>query len=70
MPNKDRSGPDGQGPKTGRGSGKCGPNSSDSFPQGQKNQGSGKGKGGRGQGQGANKQGKGKGAGKGRGNGR
>jgi hypothetical protein len=63
MPQGDRTGPQGQGPKTGKGRGKCGPKGGTPASQGQggrgRDQGSGKGAG-RGQG-------KGRGAGKGRG---
>jgi hypothetical protein len=63
MPQGDRTGPQGQGPKTGKGQGKCGPKGGTPPSQGQ---------GGRGRGQGSSKgagrgQGKGRGAGKGRG---
>ena len=63
MPQGDRTGPQGQGPKTGKGQGKCGPKGETPASQGQ---------GGRDRGQGSGKgagrgQGKGRGAGKGRG---
>ena len=49
MPRGDRTGPQGQGPKTGRGMGKCGPKVGTASPQSQGGQGTGRGKG-RGQG--------------------
>jgi hypothetical protein len=77
MPQGDRTGPQGQGPKTGRGRGKCGPQSGTPAPQDQdgmgtvRGQGRGSGRGtGRGQSQGSARgagQGKGRGAGQGRG---
>jgi hypothetical protein len=61
MPNQDRTGPEGQGSRTGRGLGKCNPDNEDS------NQSKGKGLG-RGQGRGfGRRQGKGSGRGLGRG---
>jgi hypothetical protein len=70
MPQKDRTGPQGQGPKTGRGMGKCGPKSGFSGPQGQGGIRTGRGQG-RGSGRGAGRgQGSGRGAGQGQGNGR
>lgn len=66
MPQGDRTGPQGQGPKTGRGMGKCGPKGGDPAPQGQGGMGTGQGQG-RGAGRGA---GRGKGQGAGRGTGR
>ena len=63
MPQGDRTGPQGQGPKTGKGQGKCGPKGGTPASQGQ----SGRGRG-QGSGKGAGRdQGKGRGAGKGRG---
>ena len=62
MPQGDKTGPQGQGPKIGRGMGKCGPKSGNSAPQGQGGRRSGKG-----QGQGAGRgQRKGRGTGRGR----
>jgi len=61
MPQGDRTGPQGQGPKTGKGQGKCGPKGGTPAPQGQ---------GGRGRGQGSGRgagRGQGKGSGQGRG---
>jgi hypothetical protein len=63
MPQGDRTGPQGQGPKTGKGQGKCGRNGGTSKPQRQGGRGRGQGSG-RGAGRG---QGKGSGAGQGRG---
>ena len=57
MPKGDRTGPKGQGPKTGRGQGACNPAGKTLGPQGQGKRGSGKGAG------------KGRGAGQGRGRG-
>ena len=63
MPRGDGTGPQGQGPQTGRGVGKCGPEGGTAASQRQ----GGKGKG-RGSGQGAGRgQGKGRGTGQGRG---
>ena len=45
MPRGDGTGPQGQGPKTGKGLGKCNPQSGVFTPQGQNPMGSGKGKG-------------------------
>lgn len=56
MPRGDRTGPRGQGPKTGKGLGKCNPKGGPITPQGQKGTGSGRGAG----------QGAGRGAGQGR----
>ena len=57
MPQGDRTGPQGQGPKTGRGMGKCSPKGQTPAAQGQ----------GRGSGKGAGRgQGQGRGAGQGR----
>ena len=71
MPRGDATGPDGQGPKTGRGLGKCGKGTRNNPSQGsQGGMGSGRG-GGRGQGQsrgGGRGQGQGGGKGQGRGN--
>ena len=67
MPQGDRTGPQGQGPKTGKGQGKCSPKGGTPAPQGQDGRGSGRGQGRR-SGQGAGRgQGKGQGAGQGRG---
>jgi hypothetical protein len=63
MPREDRTGPQGQGPKTGRGMGKCGSKGGAPTSPGQ----GGMGSGGRGQGRGA---GKGAGRGTDRGTGR
>ena len=60
MPQGDRTGPQGQGPKTGRSMGKCGPKGQTPAPQGQGGRGAGKGQG----------RGSGKGAGRGQGQGR
>jgi hypothetical protein len=74
MPQGDRTGPQGQGPKTGRGQGKCGPKGGTSAPQDQGGMGSGQGQGrgaGRGKGQGTGRgggRGGGQGSGKGRSN--
>jgi hypothetical protein len=68
MPREDRTGPQGQGPKTGRGMGKCGPKGGAPISQGQGGVGSGKGQG-RGAGKGAGR-GTGRGGGQGRGKGR
>jgi len=69
MPRKDRTGPQGQGPMTGRGRGKCNPMDSPSPPSGQGGMGSGR-KAGRGRrkgpGRGADRS-AGKSAGQGRG---
>jgi len=51
MPQGDRTGPQGQGPKTGRGLGRCNTKGVPSAPRSQRGMGSGKG-GGRGQGRG------------------
>jgi hypothetical protein len=64
MPQEDRTGPQGQGPKTGKGRGKCSPKGGTAAPQGQVGRGAGKGKG-RGSGQGGGR-GQGKGQGRGR----
>ena len=45
MPREDGRSPQGQGPRTGRGMGKCGPKSGNSAPQGQGGRRSGKGQG-------------------------
>ena len=67
MPQGDRTGPQGQGPKTGRGMGKCGSKSGNPAPQDQDGMGTGRGQG-RGSGKGAGRgQGKGRGTGQGRG---
>ena len=50
MPRKDRTGPQGQGPKTGRGLGKCSSTGGSPVPQGQDGIGTGRGQG-RGSGQ-------------------
>ena len=63
MPQGDRTGPQGQGPKTGKGQGKCGPKGGTPAAQGQGGRGRGQGSG-RGAGRG---QGKGRGGGQGRG---
>ena len=63
MPQGDRTGPQGQGPKTGRGQGKCGPKGATPATQGQSGRGRGQGSG-KGAGRG---QGKGRGGGQGRG---
>jgi hypothetical protein len=68
MPQQDRTGPQGQGPKTGRGMGKCGPKGGTPIPRGQGGMGSGSGQG-RGAGKGAGR-GTGQGGGQGRGKGR
>ena len=70
MPRGDRTGPDGQGPKTGRGQGKCGKGTRNPSQGNQGGMKSGRG-GGRGQGQGrggGGGQGRGGGTGQGRGN--
>jgi hypothetical protein len=75
MPQEDRTGPQGQGPKTGLGMGKCGPKGGTPVPQGPggmatgQGQGRGAGRGaGRGQCQGSGQgRGRGQGAGQGRG---
>jgi hypothetical protein len=72
MPQGDRTGPQGQGPKTGRGQGKCGPKGATPAPQRQGGTGRGQGSGrgaGRGQGRGSG-QGTGRGGGQGSGKGR
>jgi len=70
MPQNDRTGPQGQGPKTGRGMGKCGPKGKTPAPQGQGGAATGQGQG-RGAGRGAGRgQGQGTGRGAGRGGGR
>jgi hypothetical protein len=57
MPQGDRTGPQGQGPKTGRGQGKCNPKGGTPAPQGQDGMGAGRGQGkGRGSGQGRRRQ--------------
>ena len=66
MPQGDRTGPQGQSPKTGRGQGKCGPKGGTPAPQEQGGTGSGR-RGGQGRGQGA---GRGQGRGSGQGTGR
>ena len=45
MPQGDRTGPQGQGPKTGKGRGKCGPKGGTPAPQGQGGMGTGQGQG-------------------------
>ena len=65
MPRGDGTGPQGQGPKTGRGMGKCDPQDGTPVPRGQGGMRTGKGQG-RGSGQG-NGRGGGQGSGKGRG---
>ncbi|MDL1982740.1 MAG: DUF5320 domain-containing protein [Deltaproteobacteria bacterium] len=66
MPQRDRTGPQGQGPKTGQGRGKCGPKGGSPAPQSQGGMETvGGQRAGRGAGQG---QGKGRGVGQGRGN--
>jgi len=72
MPRGDGTGPQGQGPQTGRGTGKCGPESRTPAPQKQGGMGTGQGRGagrgaGRGKGQGTGRGG-GQGSGKGRSN--
>jgi hypothetical protein len=70
MPRGDRTGPQGQGPKTGRGMGKCGPKNQSPASPGQGGIGAGKGQG-RGSGRGTGRsKGKGRGTGKGGGRGR
>ncbi len=67
MPQGDGTGPQGQGPKTGRGLGKCSPKDGTPAPQDQGGRVSGRGQG-RGLGKGAGRsQGKGRGTGQGRG---
>jgi hypothetical protein len=67
MPRGDRTGPQGQGPKTGRGLGKCSTKGGSPAPLGQDGMGTGRGQG-RGSGKGAGRgQRKGRGAGKGQG---
>jgi len=66
MPRGDGTGPQGQGPKSGKGRGKCNPNSGEQIPNDRGRMGSGQGAG-RGQGQG---QGQGSGRGSGKGGGR
>jgi len=69
MPQQDRTGPQGQGPKTGRGQGKCNPKTGTPATPGQGGRGTGQGQG-RGSGQGTGQgTGRGKGRGKGRGRG-
>jgi hypothetical protein len=68
MPQGDRTGPQGQGPKTGRGMGKCGPKGGTPTPQEQGGSGTGRGQG-RGSGRGAGR-GSGRGGGQGSGKGR
>jgi len=71
MPQGDRTGPQGQGPKSGRGMGKCGPKDGTPAPQGQGGMGAGRGQG-RGSGRGAARgksRGRGSGQGRGRGQG-
>jgi hypothetical protein len=65
MPQGDRKGPQGQGPRTGRGMGKCGHKGGTPAPQGQGGMGAGKDQG-RGFGKGTGRGG-GQGSGKGRG---
>jgi len=68
MPQRDRTGPQGQGPKTGQGRGKCSPKGGTPAPQSQGGMGTGGGqRAGRSAGRG---HGKGRGAGQGRGSGR
>jgi len=68
MPQGDRTGPQGQGPMTGRGMGECGSKGGNSAQQGQGGMRTGRGQG-QGAGRGAGRgQGKGKGAGQSRGN--
>jgi hypothetical protein len=74
MPQGDRTGPQGQGPKTGKGRGKCGPKGGTPASQGQGGMGTGQGQGagrgaGRGKGQGVGR-GTGRGGGQGSGKGR
>jgi len=72
MPLRDRKGPQGQGPQTGRGMGKCSPKGGNPAQQGQGARGTGQGAGrgaGRGKGQGAGR-GTGRGGGQGSGKGR
>jgi hypothetical protein len=69
MPQEDRTGPQGRGPKTGRGMGKCGPKGGAPTPQDQGGIGAGRGQGrgsGKGMGRGSGRGG-GQGSGKGRG---
>ena len=67
MPQVDRTGPQGQGPKTGRGMGKCGPKNQSPASQGQGGIGAGRAQG-RGSGRGTGRgKGKGRGARQGRG---
>jgi len=69
MPHGDRKGPRGQGPRTGRGMGKCGPKDGTPASQGQGGMGAGNGQGrgfSRGTGRGTSRRG-GQGSGKGRG---
>ncbi len=68
MPQGDRTGPQGQGPKTGRGRGKCNPKGVIPAPQDQNGKGTGRGQG-RGSGRGAGR-GTGRGGGQGNGKGR
>jgi hypothetical protein len=68
MPQGDRTGPQGRGPKTGRGQGNCNPKGGPSAPQEQGGMGAGRGQG-RGSGRGAGR-GKGRGRGSGQGRGR
>ena len=65
MPRGDGTGPRGQGPKTGKGQGKCAPNNRSSARQDKGGMGTGRGQG-RGAGKGAGR-GQGKGSGQGRG---
>jgi hypothetical protein len=67
MPRRDGTGPDGQGSKTGRGLGKCNPDSNNADPMSRKGRGSGQGPG---RGAGGGGQGAGRGAGGGGGKGR
>ena len=68
MPQGDRTGPQGQGPQTGRGMGKCGPKDGTPAPRGQGGIGTGRGRG-RGTGRGVSR-GTGRGGGQGSGKGR
>ena len=64
MPRGDRTGPEGQGPKTGRGQGKCNPQGGILTPRGRGGMGSGRGTGrgaGQGTGRGTGQRGRGKG---------
>ena len=69
MPREDRTGPEGQGPKTGRGQGKCNPQSGTPVSRGRGGMGSGQGTkrgAAQGAGRGAGQRGRGKGGRKGR----